>query len=170
MSGLLECIRRHSCLPHNSQVRLMDRVAVRHLAVRAQPDSLAFLYRELFRVPLAGPPSLLEPALMDSMKLTHLYEKFMVAVDLLATSPGSLQRRLEGAYKSLIDVEPRDFDDREMRTTLKQILSRITRIQDEQVGSIAATCRQMSDQEAAEAADFIFSLFLRIAEQYQSSP
>jgi hypothetical protein len=84
-------------------------------------------------------------ALMDSMKLTHLYEKFMVAVDLLATSPGSLQRRLEGAYRNLIDVEPRDFDDREMRTTFKQILSRITIIQDGQVGSIAAACSQMSD-------------------------
>jgi hypothetical protein len=82
---------------------------------------------------------------MDSMKLTHLYEKFMVAVDLLATSPGSLQRRLEGAYRNLIDVEPRDFDDREMRTTFKQILSRITIIQDGQVGSIAAACSQMSD-------------------------
>lgn len=108
-------------------------------------------------------------ALMVSIKLTHLYEKFMVAVDLLATSPGSLQRRLEGAYRSLIDVEPRDFDDRDMQTTFKQILSRITRIQDGQVGSIAATCRQMSDQEAAEVADFIFSLFLRIAGKYHSS-
>jgi hypothetical protein len=78
-------------------------------------------------------------------------------------SPEATRRR------SLIDVEPRDFDDREMRTTFKQILSRITRIQDGQVGSIAATCRQMSDQEAAEVADFIFSLFLTIAEKYHSS-
>jgi hypothetical protein len=46
-----------------------------------------------------------KPALMDSMKLTHLYEKFMVAVDLLATSPGSLQRRLEAASVSFFGVE-----------------------------------------------------------------
>jgi hypothetical protein len=106
---------------------------------------------------------------MESMNLTRLYEKFMVAADMLATSPASLQRRLEGAYRSLIDVDPEDFDDREMRATFKQILSRITRIQDGQIGSIAATCRQMSDQEAAEVADFMFSLFLRIAEKYHSS-
>jgi hypothetical protein len=32
---------------------------------------------------------------MDTMKLSHLYEKFMVAVEVLATSPASLQRRLD---------------------------------------------------------------------------
>jgi hypothetical protein len=36
-------------------------------------------------------------AIVDTMKLTHLFEKFMVAVDMLATSPASLQKRLEGA-------------------------------------------------------------------------
>jgi hypothetical protein len=35
---------------------------------------------------------------MDKMKLANLYERFMVAVDVLATSPASLQKRLEGAY------------------------------------------------------------------------
>ena len=104
---------------------------------------------------------------MDTMKLSHLYEKFMVAVEVLATSPAFLQRRLEGAYRSFID--PKDFDDKEMRATFEQIRSRITRVPDEQIGSIAATCRQMSDQEAAEVADFIFSLFLRIAERHHSS-
>ena len=104
---------------------------------------------------------------MDTMKLSHLYEKFMVAVEVLATSPAFLQRRLEGAYRSFID--PKDFDDKEMRATFEQIRSRITRVPDEQIGSIAATCRQMSDQEAAEIADFIFSLFLRIAEKHHSS-
>jgi hypothetical protein len=103
---------------------------------------------------------------MDTMKLSHLYEKFMVAVEVLATSPAFLQRRLEGAYRSFID--PKDFDDKEMRATFEQIRSRITRVPDEQIGSIAATCRQMSDQEAAEIADFIFSLFLRISEKHHS--
>ena len=51
---------------------------------------------------------------MDRMKFTSLYEKFMVAVDVLATSPASLQKRLEGAYRSFIDIEPEDFDDDEM--------------------------------------------------------
>jgi hypothetical protein len=49
---------------------------------------------------------------MDTIKLSHLYEKFMVAVEVLATSPASLQRRLEGAYRSFIDVEPKDFEDK----------------------------------------------------------
>ena len=38
-----------------------------------------------------------------------------------------------------------------------------------QIDSIAATSKQMSDQEAAEIADFIFSLFLRISEKHHSS-
>jgi hypothetical protein len=111
---------------------------------------------------------------MDTMKLSHLYENFMVAVEVLATSPASLQRRLEGAYRSFIDVEPKDFADKEMRATFEQIRSRIrsriTRVPDEQIGSIAATCRQMSDQEATEIADFLLGLFLKIAEKHHSSP
>ena len=103
------------------------------------------------------------------MKFTSLYEKFMVAVDVLATSPASLQKRLEGAYRSFIDIEPKDFDDDEMQATFEQIRSRLTRVQQGQIDAIAATCRQMSDQEAAEVADFIFSLFLRIAEKHHSS-
>ena len=106
---------------------------------------------------------------MDRMKFTHLFENFMVAVDVLATSPASLQKRLEGAYRSFIDIEPKDFDDDEMQATFEQIRSRLTRVQHGQVNSIAATCRQMSDQEAAEVADFIFSLFLRMAEKHHSS-
>ena len=106
---------------------------------------------------------------MDRIKLTHLFEKFMVAVDMLATSPASLQKRLEGAYRSLADVESKDFDDKEMQVTFEQIRSRLTRVQHRQTDSIAAACRQMSDQEAAEVADFIFSLFLRIAKKHHSS-
>ena len=106
---------------------------------------------------------------MDRMKFTHLFENFMVAVDVLATSPASLQKRLEGAYRSFIDIEPKDFDDEELQATFEQIRSRLTRVQHGQVDSIAATCRQMSDQEAAEVADFIFSLFLRLAEKHHSS-
>ncbi len=106
---------------------------------------------------------------MDRMKFTSLYEKFMVAVDVLATSPASLQKRLEGAYRSFIDIEPEDFDDDEMQATFEEIRSRLTRVQQGQIDAIAATCRQMSDQEAAEVADFIFSLFLRIAEKHHSS-
>ena len=103
------------------------------------------------------------------MKFTSLYEKFMVAVDVLATSPASIQKQLEGAYRSFIDIEPEDFDDDEMQATFEQIRSRLTRVQQGQIDAIAATCRQMSDQEAAEVADFIFSLFLRIAEKHHSS-
>ena len=72
-------------------------------------------------------PSHWEPARMDRMKFTSLYEKFMVAVDVLATSPASLQKQLEGAYRSFIDIEPEDFDDDEMQATFEQIRSRLTR-------------------------------------------
>jgi hypothetical protein len=74
---------------------------------------------------------------MDRMKFTHLFEKFMVAVDVLATSPASLQKRLEGAYRSFIDIEPKDFDDEAMQATFEQIRSRLTRVQHGQIDSIA---------------------------------
>jgi hypothetical protein len=56
-----------------------------------------------------------------------------------------------------------------MQGTFEQIRSRLTKAQHGQIDSIAATCKQMSDQEAAEIADFIFSLFLRISEKHHSS-
>jgi hypothetical protein len=106
---------------------------------------------------------------MDRLKLTDLYEKFMVAVDVLTTSPASLQKRLEGAYRSLADIEPADFDNGEMQTTFEQIRSRLTRVQHGQADPIAATCTHMTDQEAVEVADFIFSLFLKIIDKHRSS-
>jgi hypothetical protein len=109
-------------------------------------------------------------SLMSRRKLTELFEKFMVAVDVLATSPAPIQKRLEGAYKSFVAVESKDFDDAQMQATFEQIRSRLTRGQHGRTDSVAASCRQMSDQEASEVADFIFSLFLRIAEKYHSSP
>jgi hypothetical protein len=66
---------------------------------------------------------------------------------------------------TVVRFEPKDFGDAELEATFEQIRSRITRLQHGQMDPIAATCRQMPDQEAAEVADFIFSLFLRIAEQ-----
>ena len=96
---------------------------------------------------------------MSRRKLTELFEKFMVAVDVLATSPAPIHKRLEGAYKSFVDVESKDFDDTEKQATFEQIRSRLTRRQHGQTDSIAASCGQMSDQEASELADFIFSLF-----------
>jgi len=53
---------------------------------------------------------------MDRIKLTHLFEKFMVAVDVLATSPAPIQKRLEGAFRSFDDIEPKDFNDEKMQT------------------------------------------------------
>jgi len=79
---------------------------------------------------------------MDRMKLTHLFEKFMVAVEVLATSSAPLQKRLEGAYRSFMDVEPTDFDDKEMQGTFEQIRSRLMKVQHGQIDSIAATCKQ----------------------------
>src|SRR3974377_137871 len=103
----------------------------------------------------------LEEAPMSRSKLTELFEKFMVAVEVLATSPAPIQKRLEGAYKSFVGVESKDFDDAQMQATFEQIRSRLTRGQYGQTDSIAASCRQMSDQEASEVADFIFTRFLR---------
>src|SRR5262249_1902749 len=111
----------------------------------------------------------LRESLMSRRKLIELFEKFMVAVDVLATSPAPIQKRLEEAYKSFVDVESKDFDDTQMQATFEQIRSRLKRGQHGQTDSIAASCSQMSDQKASEVADFIFSLFLRIAEKYHSS-
>jgi hypothetical protein len=58
-------------------------------------------------------------ARMD-MKLAQLFEKFMVAVDMLATSPASIQKRLEEAYRSFIDVESEDSMTRRCKSHLNK--------------------------------------------------
>jgi hypothetical protein len=54
------------------------------------------------------------------MKLAQLFEKFMVAVDMLATSPASIQKRLEEAYRSFIDVESEDSMTRRCKSHLNK--------------------------------------------------
>jgi hypothetical protein len=85
----------------------------------------------------------------------------------MAKNAAALLERL--CLRSFLDIEPKDFDDAELEAIFEQIRSRITGFQHGQIDSIAATCRQTSDQEAAEVADFIFSLFLRIAEKHRAS-
>ena len=57
---------------------------------------------------------------MSRRKLNELFEKFMVAVDVLATTPAPIQKRLEGAYKSFVDVQSENFDDTEMQVNLNK--------------------------------------------------
>lgn len=100
------------------------------------------------------------------MSLSYAYEKLMIAVDVLATSPQTIQNRLGNAFISgLTRINPEEDLPVNLRTDFQQLLDQVTRVAavgDE--GTISATTRIMSDDEAAEIAKKILNLFHQVFE------
>jgi hypothetical protein len=90
----------------------------------------------------------------------YAYEKFMVAVDGMATSTKDLQSRLGDAFVgSLIRLQPEDFGDHEDKEAFESIVRELTKIKAEgSEGNVAATVRRMSDEEAVAVARKIVNL------------
>ncbi len=95
--------------------------------------------------------------------LSYPFEKFMVAVDALATSPERLQDRLHSAFMTFHTIRVEDFDDPDMQSALNEIMDRLTKVRDAEKGYVPATVEQMSDEDAKDVAELIFGLFMDIA-------
>ena len=85
------------------------------------------------------------------------------AVDVLATSPRSIEERVKCAGLELAHLRAEEFTDPEGRGLFEEIREALTRVEGEgDQGSIAATTTQLSDEEAAELArkivllDFVY--------------
>jgi hypothetical protein len=90
-------------------------------------------------------------------------EKLFLAVNSLATGTGSIQERLEnvaigwlGLPSSFPDLLPAD-----LMPELKAILDELTKVQGEE-GAIRATARAISDEEGAELAGRVLSLYINL--------
>jgi hypothetical protein len=98
---------------------------------------------------------------------THnTYERLRLAVESLATGRGSLQDRLYYALLNIYVFRVEDFPVK-IRDEFREIIEETTKVKpigDE--GSIKATCRIMSDEEAEKIAQRIFDLFTTIARSY----
>lgn len=106
---------------------------------------------------------------MPLSKLAYPYEKFSSALEALATSSATLQRRLEVAYLTFNPVKEDDFDDDEMRSAYREIMESLTKIKDPGRGYVPATLAQMNDEEAEAVAEKIYDLFFEISREYHKS-
>ena len=94
----------------------------------------------------------------------YAFEKFGVAVDGMATSAQSIQRRLFNAYMSFHPVKESDFQDAEDAELYRRIHDRLTSVKDgpESRGYVQNTLDQMSDEEAEDLAEDIVRLAGRL--------
>lgn len=96
------------------------------------------------------------------MKYSYPFEKFMTAVDALATSNRDLRDRVLSAFLSFHTLGDKDFEDPDVKSAYKAIIEKLTQVQDPDKGAVAATLEQMSEEEVCSVADMIFEFFLTI--------
>ncbi len=96
--------------------------------------------------------------------IPYAYEKFMGAVDSLATSDAPLRQRLLYAFDQLHRLQLRDFGDYpELAQAFEEIDASYRTVSTGPEGGAAASIGAMDDGEAVALSKRIFSLFLKIA-------
>jgi hypothetical protein len=92
------------------------------------------------------------------------YSRLYGAVDALAVSTDSLQKRLEGAGQSIMHLKGEDFPG-DLQIDFENIMKSLTNkdAELEGEGKLAATARQLTDDDAAKIASSILNLFDSIA-------
>ena len=107
-----------------------------------------------------------------TIKLMYPHEKFLVAVDSLATTEGSLRDRVEAAWMSFHPLKETDFQG-ELRSKYAELHAALTRMGpvifgdgEVRVGSVHNTLQNLSDDDVRKIADMIFSMFVNIAREY----
>ena len=91
-------------------------------------------------------------------------EKFDAAVEVLATSPETIQERLNFAYLTFHPVQIRDFSDPEDAALYIAILEALTTVKngDPDQGYVKNTLAVMSAEKASKVADDIVALRNRL--------
>lgn len=88
----------------------------------------------------------------------YVWQKLYETMHTLA-GPGSIQRRLGRTASSLVILKPEDFDEKEHRDTFAAFLAAMTKHQDTEIGSFAASAKAMTDDEASQWAGKLVELF-----------
>jgi hypothetical protein len=102
---------------------------------------------------------------MNSMSRNYAREKFGSAVEAMASSPASIQDRLEDAYLTFHPVQVKDLKEGEEQDLFQDIYDSLTReeaVGDE--GRVKATLNKMSDEEASRIASQIVALNFRLSD------
>ena len=95
------------------------------------------------------------------MKPLPLY-KFCEAIEMLATSSRSLQDRLHAAQQSISSVRPEDLPNDELGSAYADFISAIAPMSDASTGAVADRLLELTDEEAEDVADKLFSIYLML--------
>ncbi|TBE66404.1 hypothetical protein ELH00_10605 [Rhizobium ruizarguesonis] len=93
------------------------------------------------------------------MRPDYVREKFLSSIHMMAVSPVPLQKRLEYAYMTFHPIKEEDLPTDELKGFYRDLMEKLTKVKDQQEGYVPATTRQMTDEEAREAAELIFNIF-----------
>jgi hypothetical protein len=103
------------------------------------------------------------------------HEKFLVAVDAMATMQGSLRERVEAAWMSFHPLREENFEG-ELKSKFTELTGALTKLGpiiapdgEVRVGSVHNTLENLSDDDVRKIADMIFSMFVNIAREYYGS-
>ena len=101
------------------------------------------------------------------MLVHSTHGKLSIAVENLASSPSSLQSRLESAGYALHSLRVEEFPE-ELQDDFKEVWGRLTNkpAEVEEEGCIKATTRQLSDEDAEGLAKLIVNLNNQICHHY----
>lgn len=99
---------------------------------------------------------------------SYVRRKFAEAVEVLATSDEPLKKRIEYAVSSIFALDEGAFKDDELRKQYLRLKKLLTSAPDERnEGTIPATLRVMTPEQAGEVAELFVQIALGAAEQYK---
>jgi hypothetical protein len=84
----------------------------------------------------------------------------MFAVEGLATSSASIQRRLVNAHGGIVSVEAKDFGDTATRSEFESIMISLASMDRGKTRSVSDTVRDMPDIDAEKIAKLIYNFFI----------
>jgi hypothetical protein len=98
------------------------------------------------------------------MSFAYANEKLYTAALILATGQGGIHERLESAFaEQLIRLLPEDIP-KDIREDFDEVNSALTRVKAKGTeGDIAASIKELSEEEAARLAEKIFNMFAEVA-------
>ena len=108
---------------------------------------------------------------MSKFRYQYPNEKLMVAIDVMATTEGSLRDRIHSGWMSFHTLQAKDFDG-ELKSKFVELHDALTAAgpvmsgEDVAVGSVQNTLTHASDEEVRRIADMIASLYFGVAREH----
>jgi hypothetical protein len=100
------------------------------------------------------------------MGLDYAHEKLMIAVDVLATTPGRIQERLYWAFQGFLTLRVSEDFPKDLQPDFERLYASLTKPKSgddtpraRKEGPAKIACEELSDEEGREAANLVPKLY-----------